>query len=58
MLKNINGTTFNLDFCKGYKPERLRRIYNSESKETLDLLIAECFPIEEKEAQKPKASKK
>lgn len=46
MLKTINGTTFNLDFCKGFSTEQLRKIYNGEPKETLDLLIAECFPKE------------
>ena len=54
MLKNINGTFFNLDYCKQFSEEKLRKIYNGESVETLDLLIAEIYP---KEVKEPKAKK-
>jgi hypothetical protein len=55
MKKQINGTWFSIDFCKKFSAEKLRLIYNGESAETLDLLIAEIYP---KEVAKPKAEKK
>ena len=35
----INKTKFNLDFCRRFSPAKLRKIYNGESKETIDKLI-------------------
>lgn len=51
-MKNINGTWFNIDFCKKFSAEKLKVIYNGESEKTLNLLIAEIYP------EKTKASKK
>lgn len=31
---------FNLDYCKQFSEEKLRKMYNGESAETLDLLVA------------------
>lgn len=53
-MKNINGTNFNIDFCKKFSESKLRKIYNGESLETLNLLIAEIYP---KEVEKPKKQK-
>jgi hypothetical protein len=44
MKKNINGTNFDIDFCKRFNEDKLRKIYNGESTETLNLLIAEIYP--------------
>jgi len=43
-MKNINGTWFDIDFCKRFNEDKLRKIYNGESSETLNLLIAEIYP--------------
>lgn len=51
-MKNINGTWFNIGYCKTFSEDKLRKIYNGESKETLDLLIAEIYPKEAKEKVK------
>ena len=37
----INGTEFNLDFCKSFSAAKLRKIYNGETSDTLDKLIQE-----------------
>lgn len=36
---NVNGTNFDLDFCRGFSPAKLKSIYNGESAETLNQLI-------------------
>jgi hypothetical protein len=48
-LTKINGTNFDLEFCRLHSPEKLRKIYEGESKKTLDMLI---------ETLKPKAKTK
>ncbi len=53
-LKNINGTTFDIDFCKLHSPEKLRKIYSGETKETLDKLITEVYPVTERKQKEPK----
>ena len=53
-MKNINGTNFDLDFCKKFNEAKLRKIYNGESVETLNLLIAEIYPGEVKEVKTKK----
>lgn len=57
MKKNINGTNFDLDYCKKFSAEKLRMIYNGESKDTLDALIAEIQPEKVEKVEKPKAKK-
>jgi len=42
-MKNINGTWFDIDFCKQFSEDKLRKIYNGEGPETLNLLIAEIY---------------
>lgn len=59
-MERINGTNFDLDFCRKFSPEKLRLIYKNESAATLTLLIAKCFPkeVEEvKEVKEPKTKK-
>ena len=53
-MKNINGTNFDIDFCKKFSESKLRKIYNGESLETLNLLIAEIYPEEVKEVKTKK----
>ncbi len=47
-MKKINGTNFDIDFCKRFSEDKLRKIYNGETEETLNLLIAEIYPKEVK----------
>ena len=54
MIKTINGTFFDIDFCKKFSAEKLRKIYNGESPDTLNLLIAEIYPEEVKEVKTKK----
>lgn len=35
----VNGTNFDLEYCASFNPTMLRKIYNGESKETLEELI-------------------
>ena len=58
-FKTINGTTFNLDYCKQFNAEKLRKIYNGEKAETLDLLIKGLgLEVVETKEEKPKKTKK
>jgi hypothetical protein len=60
MKKKIGNTVFDLDFCAGFKPEHLRKIYNGEPSEVLDALILEVWPTvetPEPEAESPKKSR-
>ena len=54
MIKTINGTFFDIDYCKKISESKLRKIYNGESLETLNLLIAEIYPDEPKEVKTKK----
>jgi hypothetical protein len=45
-MVRIGGTNFDLDYCSHFTAAQLRNIYNGESKETLDLLIAAVHPVE------------
>lgn len=49
----INGREFNEAFCRRFTPERLRKVYNGESVETLDSLIAALYPKAEPVAEQP-----
>jgi len=53
-MKLIGSTYFNIEFCKKFNEDKLRRIYNGESKETLDLLIDEIYPKEKVKEKKIK----
>ena len=44
---------FDLEYCKSFTPDQLRKIYNGESVEVIDALIAKIYP-----AEKPKAKAK
>lgn len=60
MEKRINGTLFNIDFCKRYSEKQLRSIYRNFNEDTLDKLIAEVNGKEEakdEKAEKPKKAK-
>ena len=52
-MQQINGTYFDLDYCRLFTPAKLRLIYNGESELTLTLLIAEVHPEPEQEKKKP-----
>jgi len=53
-MKKINGTWFNIEFCKNFSAEKLRVIYNGEGKETIDALIAEIYPEKSEKAKSKK----
>jgi hypothetical protein len=54
----INGREFNEAFCRRFTPERLRKVYNGESEETLDSLIAALYPKTEPVAEQPQEKEK
>jgi hypothetical protein len=54
----INGREFNEAFCRRFTPERLRKVYNGESEETLDSLIAALYPKAEPVADQPQEKEK
>jgi hypothetical protein len=45
-MQKVNGVNFDLDYCKKFSDEKLRKMYNGESSETLDLLISTIRPVE------------
>jgi hypothetical protein len=45
-MEKINGVNFDLDYCKQFSDAKLRKMYNSESVETLDMLISTIRPVE------------
>ena len=49
----VNGREFNEAFCRRFTPERLRKVYNGESEETLNSLIAALYPKVEPVAEQP-----
>jgi hypothetical protein len=54
----INGREFNEAFCRRFTPERLRKVYNGESEETLNSLIAALYPKAEPVADQPQEKEK
>lgn len=56
MIEKINGTFFDLDYCRKFSPEKLRSIYRGESDETLQMLIDRLSPKETAD-EEPKAKK-
>lgn len=48
---------FNLNYCRRFSPEKLRKIYNGEPPEVLDKLINEIYP-EHQKAEKPEKQKR
>lgn len=57
-MARLGNTNFNLEYCKQFTPDQLRKIYNGEMSEDAELLIAELYPEkEELQAEKPKKKK-
>lgn len=52
----INGTEFDLNYCKSFSDKKLKAIYNGESQDTIDKLIEAVHgKAEAPEADEPKA---
>lgn len=47
MIKKINGTYFDLDYCKTLSVEKLKKVYASFGDETVKQLIDEVYPKEQ-----------
>ena len=57
-MKRFGNTNFDVEYCRAFSPEHLRRIYGGSMAEDVELLIAELYPDEDnKPANKP-ANKK
>jgi hypothetical protein len=54
----INGREFNEAFCRRFTAEQLRKVYNGESVETLNSLVAALYGKQESETEKPQEVKK
>jgi hypothetical protein len=52
-MQKVNGINFDLDYCRQFSDEKLRKMYNSESSKTLDLLISTIRPVEPTMAVEP-----
>lgn len=44
---------FDLEYCKGFTPDQLRKIYNGEDPEVLDALISKLGLSEKSKQKKP-----
>ena len=58
MVKKFGNTYFNLDFCKLYPANQLRKIYNGELAEDVELMIAEIYPEVPEVPEVPDPTKK
>lgn len=53
MQTNINGTYFNLDYCKTLSVEKLKKVYAGFGDETVNQLIETIYPKIEGTTKKP-----
>lgn len=54
-MEEINLSSFNLEYCKLFSADQLRKMYNGEPKEVLDTLIEKLgLSVEPEPKQEPK----
>lgn len=56
-MAEINLSSFNLEYCKLFSADQLRKMYNGESVETLDALI-EAIESSDKDGENNEPKKK